>query len=217
VKPLEVRLIGQMRAMRLNGDTRPLRDLARDVAHQVTGAEAKRYFEARLADGFLRDARQQSLDLAEHTEVEMCLPFVTGDIGRYRTPDLVHVRRNGLEDFLKHDVVFGTEINGHDAWEELQRKRALAHVQTRRKENTAHTEELRAIGYDPSTQTNHDMHKLGDIRVCVLCGEGPIAGDPWERDHETPVAMGEGAGRIGWAHRSCNRSKGREDIAHQTV
>jgi hypothetical protein len=202
--------------MRQNGDTRPRRDLARDVAHQITGAEAKRYFEARLADGFLRDARQQSLD-GEHTEVELCLPFVTGTIGRYRTQQLVHVRRQGLEDFIKHDVVFGTEINQHDAWEELQRKRALAHVQTRRKENTAHTEELVAMGFDPATQTNHDMHKLGDIRVCVLCSDGPIAGDPWERDHETPVAIGEGAGRIGWAHRSCNRSKGREDIAHHTV
>jgi hypothetical protein len=53
--------------------------------------------------------------------------------------------------------------------------------------------------------------------MCVLCGEGSIAGDPWERDHETPVVTGEGAGRIGWAHRSCNRSKGATEITHQTV
>ena len=204
-----------MRAMRMNGDTRPLRELARDVAHLITGAEAKRSLEQDICAAYLREMRKESLDGAE--EVELSLPFETGDIGRYRTQQIVHVRRDGLEDFLKHDVVLGTEINAHDAWEVLQRRRTLAHVEKRQKENATHTEELRAIGYDPATQTNHDMHKLGDIRVCVLCGEGPIAGDPWEHEHETPVVIGEGAGRIGWAHRSCNRSKGSTEMAHQTI
>jgi len=205
-----------MRAKRLNGDTRPLRDLARDAAHEISGTDAKRSLEQRLCDGYLRDARKQSLS-EEQKEVELVLPFVTGEIGRYRTQPLVRVRREGEEDFLKSDVVLGIEINAHDAWEVLQRRRALAHVQKRQQDNTAHTEELCAMGFNPATQTNHDMHDLGDIRVCVLCGEGPIAGDPWEHEHETPVALGEGAGRIGWAHRSCNRSKGTTEISHQTL
>ena len=212
----ELILVGQMRERRLNGDGRPLIELAREVAVDISLPESKRFLEQRLCDRFLREARKLSLTDLEN-EVEVSLLFFTGDIGRYRTQPLVRVQRAGNEDFLKADVVTGKEINQHDSYELAQRRRAVAHTEKRKTENVAHTQELEAIGFDPATQTNHDMHRLGDIRVCVLCGEGPIAGDGWELEHETPVAVGEGAGRIGWAHRSCNRSKGATEMPHATV
>jgi hypothetical protein len=212
-RPNELMLAAQMRERRLHGDVRPLIELAREVAKDISASEAKHSLEARLCGLYLREARKLGLGEPEH-EIELRLPFETGEIGRYRTQPLVRVHRNGLEDFLKPDVVTGKEINQHDAWELHQRRRAAAYTEKRKNDNAAHTQELASIGFDPDTQTNHEIHKLGDIRICVLCGEGPIAGDPMEIDHETPVAIGEGQGRKGWAHRSCNRSKGATEMEH---
>jgi hypothetical protein len=41
--------------------------------------------------------------------------------------------------------------------------------------------------------------------VCVRCGDAIVAGEPWDLDHRD-----DGAGYLGPAHRTCNRSAGGE-------
>lgn len=45
---------------------------------------------------------------------------------------------------------------------------------------------------------------------CYLCGQGRIAGDPFEVEHVRPRAAGgsDDLANLRLAHRSCNRAKG---------
>lgn len=45
--------------------------------------------------------------------------------------------------------------------------------------------------------------------TCHVCGVGYMAADPWEIDHEIPVARGgrDLVSNLRLSHRSCNRDK----------
>lgn len=49
-----------------------------------------------------------------------------------------------------------------------------------------------------------------DRWTCHVCGLGFIARDPWELDHDIPLAKGgtNHVKNLRLAHRSCNRDKG---------
>jgi hypothetical protein len=205
--------------LRRRGDVRPLAELVTDCTKDLSAADVRKRYDQLVLKVVLRDLRDVTLsDNPAESEVALPLPFEPWQdaIGKYRTPPLLHVRRDGAEDFIAPDAALGVEVNKHDSWELLRRRRATAHVEKRKEHNLAHTRERQLLGFDPATETVHQMNARGDIRICVLCGEGPIAGDPWEQDHEQPVSTYDGKtpNRIGWAHRSCNRAKGATDLAH---
>lgn len=208
--------VGRIDERRKAGDVRPLVQLAEEITADITGPEARRILVQQLCNDYRRHGRD--IALADDEQVfPLLYDFGTSAIGKYRTPLRVRVMRDGEEDFLSPAVVKGGEINKHDRWETAQKRRSLAHTEQRAQDNLVHTDELRAMGFDPDQESNHEMHAKGDPRRCVLCGEGPIAGDPWQVEHETPVTIGEGRGRKGWAHRSCNQSKGATPVAHASV
>ena len=196
------------------GDRRPLAEVVRDLLADISSQQAKMFLERQVCARYLYRARQVS---KAEEEKQLTLPYSGLAIGRYRTPILVRVRRDGREDFMSPDVVLGKEINRHDAWEKHQKRRDLQRVTKRAEQNAAHSVELSSLGFDPDTQTVHEMHSAADPRICVHCGEPAIAGDPWQRDHDTPIAVSEGMtpSRMGWSHQSCNQAKGATEMPQQ--
>ena len=73
---------------------------------------------------------------------------------------------------------------------------------------------LKSSGLDPDTQTIAEMQSVIDARISSSAVKVLLPAYPMETDHETPIATEKGMSVIGWAHRSCNRSKGKLEIDH---
>jgi hypothetical protein len=212
-------LAGRILESRHRGDRRPLQELVNEVIADVPTNIKTEAFQRAVTLRFLREGRKEAL-VDRTNQLILPLPFAAFPGGRnsYRTGPLVRLHREGQSDFVSPRVATGDEIDRASRWNTLQRKRALVEAQEDEAHNAGHTAELRLLGFDPSTQTVDEMHSQGDPRICVLCGSGVIAGDPFEEEHETPVSKLNGQPtRIGWAHRSCNRSKGADAVAHETI
>ena len=206
-------LAGQIKERRLAGDIRPLEDLVREGLRDISAAAAKESVVQEVMDLYRRLARRAANGTPDN-EVELQLPLFEDIIPTFRTSPLIRVRREGVEDFLKPDVVPVDQINKHDAWDVFQAKRIQVYREARMAHNKAATQDVRDLGFDTATLSLHEIRQLGDRRKCALCGVGPIAGDRWVVDHETPVKIGEGAGRKAWVHESCNGSKGATPVTH---
>jgi hypothetical protein len=212
-------LVGRMIERRRGRDRRPAAVLAREMAGEITAPDLFNAFCEQLIKAFLRQARAEALTEDPSDAVTLSLPFepFEGAIGAYTTGRLVRIlREDGNADYVSPHIVTGLQIRQATKWEKLLRARQHAEMVTREQNNDAHDHELRLLGFEPDTQTVEDMHAQPDTRRCVLCGDGPRSGDPWQLEHEESVAYSDGRPtRIGWAHRSCNQTKGAATLKHE--
>jgi hypothetical protein len=206
--------IDHIKTRRGAGDNRPLNDVVAEAIRLFSPKEKTDILHAEVKRGWARLQRQ----LCQETnrpddELQEPLPFESKDL-TYRCGPYVRVNRDGEIDALRPHHVLGKEIERYDSWDVAQSKRNLLYREDRRRHNKQVSVDLKAYGVDPNTQTIAQMQAIVDQRVCAICGEDTIAGDPWELDHETPIATEKGVSVVAWAHRSCNRSKGKLEIDH---
>jgi len=201
-----------------SGESRLPTEAVKDWTNHIGLNEARKAIEQGILKS-LRSLLRSCADINSKKEevLDTSLPFSPDDpTRRYRTGPLVMVRREGQEVGLRPEKVTGTEINRFDAVDRRQKRQRLAYAVDRQTHNKAVTLNLMHDGLDPKARTNEQMTVDIDQRICALCGEGPIVGDSFERDHEQPVSTlkpGEST-TVRWAHRSCNRSKGKIRMEH---
>jgi hypothetical protein len=206
--------VEQMLARRHSGDHRPRRELLDEVLRLLSPADQERSLRQQVAIEWNRRARKECLEVKSRAdEVTRPLPFDTPELS-YRTGSLVLVRRDGEEDALRPEFVTGAEVETHDRRETLSNRRRLAYSKDKQRHNKAVTVKLKRHGLHPTQRIIGDMKAEVDQTVCALCGGGYIAGDPWEVDHETPIATDAGVSVMARVHRSCNRSKGKTPVDH---
>jgi len=200
---------------RMAGDNRALDDVITEAIRLFSTQQKTDILHAEVKRNFQQGLRKKCLEISRpEDELTEQLPFESKDLS-YRCGPLVRVNRAGEVDALRPHLVTGKDIERHDSWDVGQSKRRVAYAQDRQRHNKHVSLGLKPFGLDPNRQTIADMQSEIDQRICVLCGEGFAAGDPWEHDHETPAATQAGTSAAGGAHRSCNRSKGKLPIDHQ--
>jgi hypothetical protein len=201
------------------GDHRSSRDILSELMTTVSEQDRRQAVQSDILTKFKRLLRKNCLATngKRSDENQNPLPFDPQENSTlsYRVATLVRVRRESGEDVFQPDHVKGEEITKFDAWDLAQRRRLTAYTQDRQRHNLSVSQNLAALlGLDPKAHTVGEMRAMLENRICALCGDGHIEGDPWEQDHETPVSSEVTGTAVRWTHRSCNRSKGKLDLPH---